>query len=145
MQISPRFAASLLASIALLTGCTKPAESNAPAPAAAPADATPAAAAPATPTVAGIPAAAIASAERAVAKVEAASAGATEVFNEAVIKAKALMADKRFPEALKALETLQDVILSPAQQKTVDDLRAQITKGMELLNQAKGVSNLLGK
>ncbi len=138
----------------LLAGCTKPAEpATTPAPAPAPAPATaPAAdafsAAPAAPTTqpsfAGIPAAAIAAAERAKARVETASTATLD--NGAIFKqAQAFFVEKKYPEALKALDSIQAELLTPAQEKAVNDLRAQITQALELVNKAGGVGNLLGK
>ena len=115
---------------ALLAGCPKPAEQARPEPAPAPAP-EPFAGAPAAPTqppsVAGIPAAAIAAAERAKAKVEVASTATLD--NGAIYKqAKQLLADGKPSEALHTLETIQMELLTPAQEKAVADLRAEIER-----------------
>ena len=83
-----------------------------------------------TPSVAGIPGAAIAQAQRANARIEVASTNTREhgaVFKEA----KDLFAQKKYNEALATLDTIQRELLNPAQAKAVDELRAQI-------NQARG-------
>lgn len=75
-----------------------------------------------------IPGAAIAKAEDAVARLEAASAGHTVLFNETMTKANTFFAERQFSEALKALAPLEDVTLSNAQQKALDDLTARLNQ-----------------
>ena len=113
---------------ALLSGCIKPAEQKAPETKPGP-KAEPSATAPPAPTqppsVAGIPAAAINAAERAKAKVEVASTATVE--NGTLYRqAQALFAEKKYDEALAALGQIQPELLTPAQEKAVGDLRAQI-------------------
>lgn len=118
---------SLLATV-LLTGCVKPAEQKVTETKPAPepeAFATAPAAPTQPPSVAGIPAAAIAAAERAKMKVEVASTATVE--NGTLYKnAQALFAEKKYPEALAALDTIQRELLTPAQEKAVAELRAKI-------------------
>ncbi len=122
-------APALAAATALvLSACVKQVEQVAPAPKPAPAEPFSTAAADnpiATPSVAGIPSAAIAQAHRANARVEAASTNTRDhgaIFKEA----KELFAQKKYNEALAALDTMQPELMTPAQTKAVDDLRAQI-------------------
>lgn len=104
---------------------------------------------PATPSLAGIPAAAIAKAENVAAKVEAKYADlatdASELYAAAVTKAKTLIGEQKYTDALAALDSLKGVALSAAQQKTVDDLREQITKALDLLKQSQALKSLTGK
>ncbi len=123
---------ALLAASVFLAGCPKPIEQAKPAPAPAPAP-EPFAAAPAAPTqppsVAGIPAAAIAAAERANAKVVVASTATLD--NGAIYKqAKQLLADRKPAEAGRMLDTIQTELLTPAQEKAVADLRAEIQRAL---------------
>lgn len=120
--------ASLALAFGLLAGCVKPAEQKAPennpAPKAEPfAEAPPAPTQP--PSIAGIPAAAINAAERAKAKVEIAST-ATADQGAVYRQAQALYAGKKYNEALAALNNIQPELLTPAQEKAVNDLRTQI-------------------
>ena len=130
---SPALASALrlaaLASLALaLSACVKQVETKTPEPAQpAPEPFAAAPAAPAQPpSVAGIPAAAIAAAERAVAKVEVAS---TNTIDHGALykQAQALFAEKKYAEALRALDSMQPELLTPAQAQAVNTLRAQIT------------------
>jgi hypothetical protein len=57
-----------------------------------------------------------------------AASKATAQFNDLVGKAKTFIADKKYTEALDALNKLSGVVLTPEQQKTVDDLKAQAKK-----------------
>lgn len=122
---------SLLAA-ALLAGCIKPAEQKAPENKPGP-KAEPFATAPAAPTqppsVAGIPAAAIGAADRAKKKVEVAST-ATADQGEVFRKAQALYAEKKYPQALGALNGIQQELLTPEQEKAVSELRAKIGAAM---------------
>ncbi len=120
--------ALILAAFAL-AACVKQVEQKpeaAPAPAPEPFS-TAATVAPAQPTsVAGIPAAAIAAAERYFDVVVAASTATLD--NGALYKqAQALFAEKKYAEALSALDAIQAELMTPAQTKAVDALRAQIT------------------
>jgi hypothetical protein len=119
---------AVLAAALLLGGCVKPAEQKAPENTSAPqteafADAPAAPTQP--PSVAGIPSAAIAAAERAKARVEIAST-ATEEQGKLYREAQALFAEKKFTEALAALDQLHPELFSPAQEKAVTELRAKI-------------------
>jgi hypothetical protein len=119
------------ATAVLLSACVKPAE-QAAAPVAAPAPAPePFAAAPTAssqpPSVAGIPAAAIAAAERAKARVEVASTATVD--NGALYKrAQALFAEKKYGEALRVLDDIPVELLTEAQDKAVKELRANIQR-----------------
>jgi hypothetical protein len=125
-------AAFVLTSTLLLAGCVKPAEPKPPENKPAP-QVEPFAAAPETPakapTLAGIPAAAIGAAERARARVEVAST-ATVDQGAFYKQAQALYAEKKFPEALAALNQIQPELLTRPQEKAVDELRAQINAGL---------------
>lgn len=133
MKIPARPAASpvffALLCLSGLVGCVKPAEQKAPennpAPKAEPFAAAPDAPAK-PPSVAGIPAASIAAAERAKARVEVASTATLD--NGAIYKqAQALFAEKKYAEALAALNNIQPELLTAPQEKAVNELRAQIT------------------
>lgn len=121
----PFLAATVLLS---LSACVRPAEQtvpeNTPAPRVEPfADAPAAPEQP--PSVAGIPAAAIAAAERAKARVEVAST-ATKDNGALYREAQAHYAEKRYPEALNTLNQIQPELLTAPQEKAVNELRAQI-------------------
>ncbi len=66
--------------------------------------------------------------------------------DELITQAKTLIADQKYPEALDALNKMSGLALTPDQQKTVDDLKAQVQK---LLSSGTGAvdaaKNLLGK
>lgn len=72
-----------------------------------------------------------------------AASKATAQFNDLVGKAKTFIADKKYTEALDALNKLSGVVLTPEQQKTVDDLKAQAQKllssGTGAVDAAKGL------
>jgi hypothetical protein len=130
MSLSPQGSATavILLTALALAGCVKQVETKEPAP--APAAPEPFAAAPAAPSqppsVAGIPSAAIAAAGRAVAKVEVAS---TNTLDHGTLyrQAQALFAEKKYAEALRALDAIQVELLTPAQAQAVTALRTQIT------------------
>lgn len=121
-----------LAVVALLSACIKPVEPKAPENKPAP-KAEPFATAPAAPSqppsVAGIPAAAIGAAQRAKMKVEVAS---TATADQGAIyrQAQSLYAEKKYPQALAALNGLQQELLTPEQEKAVSELRVKIGAAM---------------
>lgn len=122
---------TLLALLAAHTGCFKPVETKAPdtTPPPPPAEpfSTAAATAPAQPatSVAGIPAAAIGAAHRAVAKVEIASTATAD--NGALYRqAQTLFAEKKPAEALRVLDQIQAELMTGPQEKAVAELRAKI-------------------
>ncbi len=126
------FAVALLLALLPLAGCVRPAEQtvpeNNPAPKAEPfADAPAAPAQP--PSVAGIPAAAIAAAERAKARVEVAST-ATKDQGALYREAQAHYAAQRYQEALNTLDQIQPELLTAPQEKAVGELRAQINTAL---------------
>ena len=131
---APARRASLVSlfSAVLLAGCIKPAEQtvpeNKPAPKAEP-FATAPAAPKQPPSVAGIPAAAIGAAERAKMKVEVAS---TATGDQGAIyrQAKAFFEEKKYTQALGALNSIQQELLTPEQEKAVSELRAKISAAM---------------
>ncbi len=121
---------TLLALLAALTGCFKPVETKAPEvtpPPPAEPFSTAAATAPAQPatSVAGIPAAAIGAAHRAVAKVEIAST-ATADNGTLYRQAQTLLAEKKPAEALRVLDQIQAELMTGPQEKAVAELRAKI-------------------
>lgn len=126
-----RVSSLLFTATLFLVGCVKPLEqATEPAPPPAP---EPFAAAPEAPkqapTVAGIPAASIAAAERAKARVEVASTATLD--HGAIYKqAQTLFAEGKGAEALRVLNTIQPELLTPAQEKAVADLRTQITRSL---------------
>ena len=61
-----------------------------------------------------------------------------------IAKAKSLVTEKKYSEALTALAGLKDIKLTDAQQKIVDELKAQIQKLMSG-DAGKAAGNLLGK
>ncbi len=124
-------ALATLTAAALFTGCVKQVETITPPPPPAPAPepfSTAATVAPTQgPNVAGIPAAAIAAAERAKARVEVAATHTADngtLYNQA----KTFFAEKKYPEALRALDSIQAELMTPAQDKAVATLRTQIAQ-----------------
>jgi hypothetical protein len=61
---------------------------------------------------------------------EAGAAAAQNQSQGLIDKAKALIADKKYSEALESLKGLSDLKLTSDQQKMVDDLKAEIQKLM---------------
>lgn len=119
---------ALVLAASLFTACVKQVEQVAPAEKPAPVDAfsTAATVAPVNqPSVAGIPSAAIAAAHRANARVEVASTN-TRDHGAIFAQAKAFLAEKKYGEALAALDSIQPELLTPAQEKAVADLRKEI-------------------
>lgn len=72
---------------------------------------------------------------------EAAATSATAKAQELIDKAKALVSDKKYQDALAALKQTANLKLTPEQQKLVDDLKATITTALG----SSGVGNLLNK
>jgi ElaB/YqjD/DUF883 family membrane-anchored ribosome-binding protein len=89
--------------------------------------------------------AAKATAEKAVTEVkqqvDTAAASATAKAQELIDKAKALVSDKKYQDALAALKQTANLKLTPEHQKLVDDLKATITTALG----SSGVGNLLNK
>lgn len=127
--------------VATLAGCSKSNENPPAAEAAASA-----ASAAATPAASPTADAAKDTASQTTAATTAAASTATAKFNDVVAKAKTFIADKKYAEALDILNKLSGLVLTPEQQKTVDDLKAQakklITSGTGAVDAAK---SLLGK
>jgi hypothetical protein len=74
-------------------------------------------------------------------KVEGTDSSMTAKAQELIDKAKALIGESKYKEALESLQGLANFKLTEEQQKVVDDLKEQIQKGLS----AAGVSNLLGQ
>ncbi|HLP77558.1 MAG TPA: hypothetical protein VK327_11645 [Candidatus Paceibacterota bacterium] len=69
-------------------------------------------------------------------------------FTSLVDKTKSFINDKRYEDALASLKQLSNLKLTPEQQKTVDDLKAQLQKLMSsqvVTNAASALNNLLKK
>jgi len=65
---------------------------------------------------------------------------ATTQFNNLITQAKAYITDKKYQDALTSLQQISSLKLTPEQQKTVDDLKAQLQKLMA----SQTVTNILG-
>ena len=58
------------------------------------------------------------------------ASSATTQFNDLVAQAKTYITDKKYTEAMDSLNKLSNLTLTPEQQKTLDDLKAEVTKLM---------------
>jgi len=80
-------------------------------------------------------------------QVESATASATAKAQAVIDQAKALVSDKKYQEAMSALQGLAGMALTPEQQKLVDDLKATIQTALTGQATKQGTSalgNLLG-
>lgn len=136
--------------VGTLAGCNKEGNSSDTKMPAAPEAAEPAEPAPSADTV---PPAAGAATSQAATIATNAAAAMTETMSAAkakadmiIAQAKSFITDKKYNEALEALNKLSSMALTPEQQKTVDDLKAQVQKlissGTGAMDATKG---LLGK
>lgn len=139
--------------VGALTGCNKP-SSNSDAgttpPPAAPEAAQPAATTPNTDTMSAAAATAVSQTKTAVTNATAAMTDAVSAAkakaDTIISQAKSFINDQKYSDALDALNKLSSMALTPEQQKTVDDLKAQVKQlmagGTNTLNAAK---SLFGK
>jgi hypothetical protein len=139
----------LAATVSLaITGCGKKSESTTSTPEAAPSPAAGALKDAANTAVTEVQKAAgevKATAEKAVTD---ATATATAKAQEMIDKAKSLVGDKKYQDALTALQQLGGMTLSPEQQKLVDDLKKTIQTALgnkAATDGAGAVQNLLNK
>jgi hypothetical protein len=144
------FITAIAASVTIVafTGCNKNKES-APetTPQAASESAAPAApttpAVPAAPAAPATPAPAAPAAPAAVSTATSATASAADTL---IAQAKSFIADKKYNDALDALNKLSGMVLTPEQQTTVNDLKAQVQKLMEnATGTVDAAKSLLGK
>ena len=135
MKIVRSFGVVMLSG-SLLTACSK--QESSPPPAQVPAKA--ASQQPAAPATTSAPAAVAPAAQPAASSTVATAQGMID-------KAKSLMADNKYSEAMDLLKKLSSMQLTPEQKKMVDDLTAQVQKavaGAAASDATKSVGGLLG-
>jgi hypothetical protein len=72
-------------------------------------------------------------------------AGLNQQAQTLIAKAKDLIASSNYAEAGETLKKLSEFRLTPEQQKTVDELKAQIQKALSGTDAGKAIGNLLGQ